>query len=86
MDARRDDIRPFQRDPPQQEATVVQGVRHGGPQPRRRRPHPPRPEPAGQRPYGWIQIANFILTGLLVIAVAALSYQQPPDRGARSNQ
>jgi hypothetical protein len=37
-------------------------------------------------PYGWIQSANFILTGLLVIAAAAPSYHQPPDRRARSNQ
>jgi len=37
-------------------------------------------------PYGWIQSANFILTGLMVIAVAALTHHQPPDRRARSNQ
>jgi hypothetical protein len=39
----------------------------------------------GNGPNGWIQIANFILTGLLVIAVAALSYHQPPDRRIWSN-
>jgi hypothetical protein len=37
-------------------------------------------------PDGWSQLANFILMGLLVIAVAALTSQQPPDRRARSNQ
>jgi hypothetical membrane protein len=37
-------------------------------------------------PYGWTQSANFILTGLMVIAVAALTSHQPPDRRARSNQ
>jgi hypothetical protein len=37
-------------------------------------------------PYGWIQSANFILTALMVIAVAALTYHQPPDRRAGSNQ
>jgi hypothetical protein len=34
---------------------------------------------------GWIQGANHILTGLMVIA-AALTYHQPPDRRAGSNQ
>jgi len=37
-------------------------------------------------PDGWSQLANFTLMGLLVIAVAALTSQQPPDRRARSNQ
>jgi hypothetical membrane protein len=37
-------------------------------------------------PYGWIQSANFIQTGLMVIAAAALTYHQPPDRRAGSNQ
>ena len=37
-------------------------------------------------PYGWIQSANFILTALMVIAAAALTYHQPPDRRARSSQ
>ena len=37
-------------------------------------------------PDGWSQLANFVLTGLLVIAVAALTYhQQPPDRRIWSN-
>ena len=35
---------------------------------------------------GWIQSANFILTALMVSAVAALTHHQPPDRRARSNQ
>ena len=37
-------------------------------------------------PDGWIQSANVILMGLLVIAVAALTHHQPPDRRARSTQ
>jgi hypothetical protein len=37
-------------------------------------------------PDGWIQIANFVLVWPLVIAVAALTCQQPPDPRARSNQ
>jgi Protein of unknown function (DUF998) len=37
-------------------------------------------------PDGWIQGANLILTGLIAIAAAALTYHQPPDRRAGSNQ
>jgi hypothetical protein len=37
-------------------------------------------------PDGWSQLANFILMGLMVIAAAALTYHQPPDRRAGSNQ
>jgi Protein of unknown function (DUF998) len=37
-------------------------------------------------PDGWIQIASFVLMWLLVIAVAALTYHQPSDPRARSNQ
>jgi Protein of unknown function (DUF998) len=37
-------------------------------------------------PDGWIQIAQRHSDGLLVIAVAALTYHQPPDPRARSNQ
>jgi hypothetical protein len=69
MGAGHDDIRPFQCDPPQQEATVVQGVRHGAG--RTRDGYDP-PATTGacwpNGPDGWIQIANFVLMWLLVIA------------------
>jgi uncharacterized protein DUF998 len=37
-------------------------------------------------PDGWVQGANLILRGLMVIAAAALTHHQPPDRRAGSNQ
>jgi hypothetical protein len=46
---------------------------------------PTRP-PVDRATYGWIQSANFILPALMVIAAAALTYHQPPDRRARTNQ
>jgi len=38
---------------------------------RRVRPAPSRRQPVEQRSLGWIQITNFLLTGLLVIAGAS---------------
>jgi hypothetical protein len=82
-----DDIRPFQRDPHSKKRPSCEGFDMV--QARTREGDDPTRHDLSllaNGPDGWVQIANFVLMGLLVIAIVALSYQQPPDPRARSNQ